>query len=358
MATIVKGKNPRKPYTVRYQDAGKQRERSFTTAKEANDFKAKFEHDSRASIFIDPKLGQTEFVAYAEAWISNLDVKHNTRANYQSILRAHLRNALAGRSLASVAADRDGIWQLVTSLPVGAGRRSTALIVVTGAIEAAKRAGKISAHNLDGLSIETNPVQAAEIIPATAKQIGTLRAELLPADQLIIDLMYGLGLRIGEALAVSLMGFSKDGKRLRIHEQILTNGTTGPLKSRKAGEHRDVPVPAWVWAKVQAHVKAHGTRDGGYLFGRNGKHLVYGNVRYAFARGAKLAGIADKRGKVATPHHLRHLYVSALLDAGVPITNVADFVGHRDVKVTHRIYGHLLPSAWERATDALESLAA
>ena len=55
MATVIRkreragttGSGSAKPWTVRYQDEGKQRERSFQTKREADDFKAHFEHSSR-----------------------------------------------------------------------------------------------------------------------------------------------------------------------------------------------------------------------------------------------------------------------------------------------------------------------
>jgi hypothetical protein len=60
MSVIIKGKNPRKPHTVRYWVDGRQRERSFATAREAQDFKIKTDHDTRAQIFVDDKLGREE----------------------------------------------------------------------------------------------------------------------------------------------------------------------------------------------------------------------------------------------------------------------------------------------------------
>src|ERR1039457_5430555 len=50
MSVIIKGKNPRKPHTVRYWVDGRQCERSFATAREAQDFKIKTDHDTRAQI--------------------------------------------------------------------------------------------------------------------------------------------------------------------------------------------------------------------------------------------------------------------------------------------------------------------
>ncbi len=54
MSVIVRGKNPNKPYTVRFWVDGRQRERSFRTRKEADDFKIKTDHDVRAQIFGRP----------------------------------------------------------------------------------------------------------------------------------------------------------------------------------------------------------------------------------------------------------------------------------------------------------------
>jgi hypothetical protein len=39
MSTIVKGKNARKPHTVRYWVAGKQREKSFAIRRDADEYR-------------------------------------------------------------------------------------------------------------------------------------------------------------------------------------------------------------------------------------------------------------------------------------------------------------------------------
>ena len=57
MSVIVRGKNPNRPYTVRFWVDGKQRERSVRTRKEADDFKIKTDHDVRAQIFVDDRTG-------------------------------------------------------------------------------------------------------------------------------------------------------------------------------------------------------------------------------------------------------------------------------------------------------------
>lgn len=39
----------------------------------------------------------------------------------------------------------------------------------------------------------------------------------------------------------------------------------------------------------------------------------------------------------------------------VPITDVARWVGHRDISVTFTVYGHLIPSAAARAASVLDA---
>jgi integrase len=82
--------------------------------------------------------------------------------------------------------------------------------------------------------------------------------------------------------------------------------------------------------------------DGPLMPGLGGKAFqTYNAVYLRFVRTAEVAGIPDG----FTPHSLRHASASAMLARGVPITELARFLGHRDINVTHQLYGHLLPSA-------------
>ena len=80
------------------------------------------------------------------------------------------------------------------------------------------------------------------------------------------------------------------------------------------------------------------------------------NARRRIAR-ALITGLLDeavRAGKVTmhccggitrildrfSPHSLWHAFISALLSRGVPITDVASWLGHRNINVTYAIYGH------------------
>ena len=73
--------------------------------------------------------------------------------------------------------------------------------MITGTIEDAVRAGKISRQRLGGLPPRQDANGAATIIPAAREQLDRLSAEL--GDLCIVAwLQYGAGLRASEALAV------------------------------------------------------------------------------------------------------------------------------------------------------------
>jgi integrase len=55
-------------------------------------------------------------------------------------------------------------------------------------------------------------------------------------------------------------------------------------------------------------------------------------------------------------HDLRHFVATQLMAAGVPVTEVAERLGHRDSSVTLRVYSHSTDEGQQRATDVLGDL--
>jgi integrase len=67
--------------------------------------------------------------------------------------------------------------------------------------------------------------------------------------------------------------------------------------------------------------------------------------------------VAERLGlPKATPHVLRHLHASILIDDGLPITAVAARLGHANSAITHTIYAHRLRGTDTLAADAISRL--
>ncbi len=354
-------------WTLRYWADGKQRERSFkdeirsgrtvygSGKKLAQDAQLKLTVDKRAGdkTFADySKAGKANFGEAAEAFISHLAVSDRSRDSYLSAYRTHVKPAYGDSTLARVADDRDGVLDLLTvrmkNLSISV--RRNARMIITGTCDEAVKAGKIRQHRLDGIELADNGTKHDRtdfVFPAhvQVRFVADGDKETLGAG-ICVWLMRGCGLRIEEALAVEKKDFREDGTILRVYQQATRDGRdTGPLKKRKRGEYRDIPVPTWLWNMVKD------MPDGPLMPGNGDRtYQLYGTVYERFINAAEKAGIPEG----FTPHSLRHAFASAMLSKGVPITDVAHWLGHRDVRVTYRIYGHLVPSAAARAIAVLD----
>lgn len=350
MSVVIKnprGANPRKPWTVRYWVDGAKREKSFVTQAEAKDFRIKTDHDQRARIFVDDRLGRENFRAAAETWISRKAIAPNTKAAYGTVLNVHVGPVLGDRTLASVANDRDAVTGLLVEKMAGMSYtvRKEARLIITGVLDEAVRAGKLASHRCAGIQVANagRSNDHGDFVFPRHDQLEKLAAGM--PHPLTIWLMRGCGLRIQEALAVQKSCFRDGGQTLRIFEQVTRDAWgTMPLKHRRAGEHRDIPVPGYVWAMVK-------DLPDGYLFRTGGRFPLYNGFLRAFTRNAAAAQIPAG----FHPHSLRHAFASALLAAGVPITDVAAWLGHRDIATTFTVYRHLIPSASVRAVAALDA---
>lgn len=55
-------------------------------------------------------------------------------------------------------------------------------------------------------------------------------------------------------------------------------------------------------------------------------------------------------------HDLRHSAATILLSMGVNIKVIQELLGHSDITITLRVYGHLLPSMQEEAVEKWENV--
>ena len=108
-------------------------------------------------------------------------------------------------------------------------------------------------------------------------------------------------------------------------------------------------MPQYISEAINKHVAGHGVTPDGYLFpGRKHQLVVRRSYQQDFQRAADRAGLPPE----FIPHSLRHLYASTALAEGIPITEVSRWLGHKSIEVTHQIYGHLVPSSFDRALSA------
>jgi hypothetical protein len=243
MARIIRGKNARKPWTVRYWHEDRQRERSFRTREEADDFIAEFEHGRREGSYVDPRAGSQSSGEYANRWLEMHVAAPNTKRTYRSALNNWILPSLGSTQLRRI--NRERIREfLLADLPNKGAKPGTIARVrlVLGAVLAeAEREKKMTLNPARGIRIP-NAAKPTDFYVPTPKQLNTLTDAMPDHMAVMVPLMAGCGLRMGEVLA--LKADAPTIGTLRITEQRLIDNSYGPLKHREPGSYRDRAVPA------------------------------------------------------------------------------------------------------------------
>lgn len=157
-------------------------------------------------------------------------------------------------------------------------------------------------------------------------------------DRALLELIYGLGLRLAEAVGLDLGDLDLPGERVRV--------------LGKGDKERLLPLTGWPAEALAAHLESYldagdwlALRDGALpaaarrrpvFEGRPGRRISRRTVEARVAHYAeRLAGTAG-----ISPHTLRHSFATHLLDGGVGIRLVQELLGHAHLSTT-QIYTHL-----------------
>lgn len=137
-------------------------------------------------------------------------------------------------------------------------------------------------------------------------------------DWAVLLLLYGAGLRIGEALSLT-------GAVLPLGATLVVTG--------KRDKTRVVPLLPPVRAAIEAYVAQQpwGTARGAPLFrGAKGGPLAAGVVRRAVQAARGRLGLGDR----TTPHALRHSFATHLLGRGADLRSLQALLGHASLSST------------------------
>jgi site-specific recombinase XerD len=137
-------------------------------------------------------------------------------------------------------------------------------------------------------------------------------------DGALITLLAMNGLRISEALNADIEDLSVE----RGHRTLAI--------VRKGGKHVTIPIAPRTGRALDLYIA---DRTMGPIFlGANGARMDRYAADRMVKRLVKRAGIAKR----ISPHSLRHSFITAALDAGVPLRDVQEAASHADPRTTMR----------------------
>lgn len=249
---IVKGKNANKPWTVRYRDSlGKQREKSFRTRKEADQFNADQTKAKAYGSDVNLSATRTAFTDAVAAWLTAEPWRNErTRENYVYAVSKWISAAYAGVSVREAASTPEIARKLINEdmLHLSSPVRSRARKIIVDTLNGLVENGTIQSHRLASLELAERKVTEDShdndgFVFITDDQVASLAKRV----GVCVWLQRTMGLRIGEASGVETSDFINGGRTLRLTWQASLDGKTRvPLKKRKAGQFRDIPVPAFI----------------------------------------------------------------------------------------------------------------
>lgn len=143
-------------------------------------------------------------------------------------------------------------------------------------------------------------------------------------DAAVLLLLYGCGLRIGEALGLDRGQVAEPGDGM---DTIVVTG--------KGDKQRLVPVLPVVAEAIGDYIDAcpHDLPGDGPLFvGKRGKRLSARMIQRQMGRVRALLGLPE----TATPHALRHSFATHLLAGGGDLRTIQELLGHASLSTTQR----------------------
>ncbi len=233
------------------------------------------------------------------------------------------------------------------------------------------------------LHLELDQTDLGFIRPKRGKRVPTVLSKneakaiiqnMTPPYKLMVQIMYGSGLRLMECLRLRVKDIDFENHRILVYDG-------------KGGDDRQTPLPDSIIPALREHLaKTRAIHEKDLSHGRGSVHMPYALAKkfpnadkswiwqYVFPattlftdkedgvmrrhhihetalqRTIKQAATLAKIEKRVTPHTFRHSFATHLLENGYDIRTVQELLGHKDVKTT-MIYTHVL----QRGANAVKS---
>jgi len=291
--------------------------------------------------------GRDAIGAVISGYLDHLSVERglakNTLSSYRRDLRryAEFLAAVDGVGRANLAAvGENDVAAFLAALrrgddhhpPLSATSAARTIVAVRGLHRFAVREGTVDADAAGGVRPPTPARRLPKAIPLedverllAATGEGRTPREL--RDRALLELLYGTGARISEAVGLAVDDIDFDSGVVRLFgkgskERIVPVGSFARAALRR---YLDSGRPA-----LMAHASGvRGARAAVFVNARGGQ-LSRQSAWTALRAAARRAGLSD----AISPHTLRHSFATHLLDGGADVRVVQELMGHASVTTT------------------------
>lgn len=214
--------------------------------------------------------------------------------------------------------------------PLGASSAGRAVVAARGFHKFALKDG-LTSHDPAGSVRPPTPIKRLpkalplDQIEAILDAAGSEGTVLALRDRALLELLYGTGSRISEAVCLDV-----DDLELSDDASVLLRG--------KGSKERIVPVGRYACAAIEnylqnarpALVASSSAARGALFLNARGGRLSRQSAWAIIARAAERAGITAE----VSPHTLRHSFATHMLEGGADVRVVQELLGHSSVTTT------------------------
>lgn len=329
-----------------YDAVGRKRYITIRSRKSSKDLENKvIEHNRqiRDREYVVPS--SISFLDYAVEWeqIYKASRAGNTRAIYQYVIRRYL-SCLEGVHLADISRMH---YQTVLNEAIGhPSVQQKIRLTFKQIVRSAVADQYLPAHIMD--TIFNNDEKT--IYKPKEKRILTdnekralFDADLEGSDKAFAYILYGCGLRRGEALALTRDHIDLEHHTLSVEQAIAFDGETPYIKAPKSQNgFRTVPIPDLVFPAIKTHV---GSLQQDKLFHmKDGRWVTKSNYRKKWGRILRrMQAVSDAPITGLTAHMFRHNYCTNLCYQipSISIKHIAALLGDTE-KMVIEVYDHMI----------------
>jgi integrase len=359
----VQSKNGR--YQARYRDAeGKQHSRSFTDYDAAWTWARACEADAIGEGTLELRPGEVTVRRFAEEWLDALEgeMGPHSLARMRRGFENQVFPSLGGMLLGELSALRIKAWRN-DQMDYAASTRRLVASWLLRCLTAAVDDRHLDDEILAGITrqLKSKPIRRDHRPPVSALSTDEviILANAMPAHvQVSVKIAAMTGLRISEVLGLTVDKVDFLRHEIHIHRQLKSLphiGTyLGPTKTQSS--YRTIPVEPIVTDAIAAHLARFptfeqevpvSTDDRRFspqkvqltVMTKTGRPYLASNFDHLIKARGREAGL----GPGVTFHRLRHHYASLHLADGMPLPELAAYLGHANPAVTLRVYSHFMP---------------
>ncbi|MEU1880915.1 tyrosine-type recombinase/integrase [Streptosporangium sp. NPDC020072] len=370
---------------------GREQTQAFTKKVDAENHGSRMDADKTRGNYIDPNGAKKRLIALAEGteggeegWLKSLVADPSTRQIYGGYWRVHIKPRFGHREIGSILPSEIRAWIKHLETKLSKTTIRNVLRLFEQILQSAVDDDLIAKNPCASKSIKRPKVEPRQVVPWTTERVLAVHAALPERYAIMALLGAGCGLRKGEILGLSEDAVDFDKAVVHVRQQVKLVRSRPLFALPKHDRIRAVPLPASIAEALKKYQIQFPARevtlpweelDGKprtlrlIITGRNSNALRGCTISDKVWRPALVrAGVVtQEQVDERTPgrpnqairqhgmHALRHYFASMLLDAGVSVKALAEYLGHSDPGYTLRTYTHLMSGSENRAEKVINA---